>query len=76
MAVSLATPRAAVEPDHVYVTPPDRVLTCSKAFSGEAADACARTAVPGGSPLLVTGGGVWGGAIGIVLSGADADGSL
>src|SRR4029079_17224123 len=77
MAVSLATPRKAVQPDHVYVIPPDALLTVQQGLL----EVKRRTSAPERPfPVdllfssLAT---MYGeGAIGIVLSGADADGSL
>ena len=77
MAVSLATPREAVESDHVYVIPPDAVLTVHQGLL----EVKPRTSAPERrfpvDLLFSSLASAYGeGAIGIVLSGADADGSL
>ena len=77
MAVSLATAGQAVQPNHVYVIPPDALLTVHEGLL----ELKRRTNAPERpfavdllfSSLAVAYGE---GAIGIVLSGADADGSL
>ena len=77
MAVSLASAGEAVQPDHVYVIPPDALLTVHEGLI----EVKRRTSAPERpfpvdllfSSLAVTYGE---GAIGVVLSGADADGSL
>jgi two-component system, chemotaxis family, CheB/CheR fusion protein len=77
MAVSLATSGEAVQPDHVYVIPPDALLTVQQGVL----EVKPRTSAPERpfpvdllfSSLAATYGES---AIGIVLSGADADGSL
>jgi two-component system CheB/CheR fusion protein len=77
MAVSLATPREAVQPDHVYVIPPDALLTVQQGLL----ELKPRTSAPERpfpvDLLFSSLAAAYGeGAIGIVLSGADADGSL
>jgi len=77
MAVSLATAREAVESDHVYVIPPDAVLTVHQGLL----ELKPRTSAPERpfpvDLLFSSLASAYGeGAIGIVLSGADADGSL
>ena len=77
MAVSLATSRKAVQPDHVYVIPPDALLTVQQGLL----DVKPRTSGPERpfpvDLLFSSLAAMYGeGAIGIVLSGADADGSL
>jgi two-component system CheB/CheR fusion protein len=77
MAVSLATPREAVRPDHVYVIPPDALLTVQQGLL----ELKPRTSAPERpfpvDLLFSSLAAAYGeGAIGIVLSGADADGSL
>jgi two-component system, chemotaxis family, CheB/CheR fusion protein len=77
MAVSLATAGEAVKPDHVYVIPPDALLTVHEGLI----EVKRRTSAPERpfpvdllfSSLAVAYGE---GAIGVVLSGGDADGSL
>jgi two-component system CheB/CheR fusion protein len=77
MTVSLATAGEAVQPDHVYVIPADALLTVHEGLI----EVKRRTSVPERpfavdllfSSLAVAYGE---GAIGVVLSGADADGSL
>jgi len=77
MAVSAATAGAAVQPDHVYVIPPDALLTVHEGLI----EVKRRTSAPERpfpvdllfSSLAAAYGER---AIGIVLSGADADGSL
>jgi two-component system CheB/CheR fusion protein len=77
MAVSLASAGEAVQPDHVYVIPPDALLTIHDGLI----EVKPRARVPERpfpvdllfSSLAVAYGE---GAIGVVLSGADADGSL
>jgi len=77
MAVSLATPKQAVQPDHVYVIPPDALLTVQQGLL----EVKRRTSAPERpfpvDILFSSLAAAYGeGAIGIVLSGADADGSL
>jgi len=77
LAVSLATRRGAIEPDHVYVIPPDALLTVQEGLL----ELKPRTSVPERpfpvDLLFSSLAAAYGeGAIGIVLSGADADGSL
>jgi two-component system, chemotaxis family, CheB/CheR fusion protein len=77
MAVSLATPREAVQRDHVYVIPPDALLTVQQGLL----EVKPRTSAPERpfpvDLLFSSLAAAYGeGAIGIVLSGADADGSL
>ena len=77
MAVSLATAGQAVQPDHVHVIPPDALLTVHEGLI----EVKRRTSAPERpfpvdllfSSLAVAYGE---GAIGVVLSGGDADGSL
>jgi two-component system CheB/CheR fusion protein len=77
MAVSPATAGAAVKPDHVYVIPPDALLTVHEGFI----ELKRRTSAPERpfpvdllfSSLAVA---YEESAIGVVLSGGDADGSL
>jgi two-component system CheB/CheR fusion protein len=77
MAVSLAAPREAVQTDHVYVIPPDALLTVQEGLL----EVKPRTSAPERpfpvDLLFSSLPAAYGeGAIGIVLSGADADGSL
>jgi two-component system, chemotaxis family, CheB/CheR fusion protein len=77
MAVSLATPQEAIQPDHVYVIPPDALLTVQNGLL----ELKPRTSAPERpfpvDLLFSSLAAAYGeGAIGIVLSGADADGSL
>ncbi len=77
LAVSLATPREALQPDHVYVIPPDALLTVQQGLL----EVTPRTSAPERpfpvDLLFSSLAAAYGeGAIGIVLSGADADGSL
>ena len=77
MAVSLATPREAVQPDHVYVIPPDALLTVQHGLL-EVKPRRSAPERPFPVDILFSSlAAAYGeGAIGIVLSGADADGSL
>jgi len=77
LAVSLATQREAIQPDHVYVIPPDALLTVQEGLL----ELKPRPSAPERSfpvDLLFSSlAAAYGeSAIGIVLSGADADGSL
>ena len=77
MAVSLATQREVIQPDHVYVIPPDALLTVQEGLL----ELKPRPSAPERSfpvDLLFSSlAAAYGeSAIGIVLSGADADGSL
>jgi two-component system, chemotaxis family, CheB/CheR fusion protein len=77
MAVSLATAGEAVKPDHVYVIPPDGLLTVHEGLI----EVKRRTSAPERpfpvDLLFSSLAAAYGeGAIGVVLSGADADGSL
>ena len=77
MAVSPATAGEAVQPDHVYVIPPDALLTVHEGLI----EVKRRTSAPERpfpvDLLFSSLAAAYGeGAIGIVLSGADADGSL
>jgi two-component system CheB/CheR fusion protein len=77
MAVSLASPREPVQPDHVYVIPPDALLTVQQGLL-EVKQRPSPPERPLPVDLLFSSlASAYGdGAIGIVLSGADADGSL
>ena len=77
IAVSLAAAGEAVQPDHVYVIPPDALLTVREGLL----ELKRRTSTPERpfpvDLLFSSLAAAYGeGAIGVVLSGADADGSL
>ena len=77
LAVSLATAGEAVQPDHVYVIPPDALLTVHEGLI-EVKRRASGPERPFPVDLLFSSLAVaYGeGAIGVVLSGGDADGSL